>query len=80
MHIEVRLFATLRRHLPAGNDGSKVTLDIPAGTQLDQLIDQLGIAPQLAQLVMIDGVHEPNRSRELFAGCVVSIFPPVAGG
>ena len=80
MQIEVRLFANLRRHLPPGNNGSKGTLDVAEGTQLQQVIEQLGIPPQLAQLVMVDGVHEPNRARVLHDGCVISIFPPVAGG
>jgi molybdopterin converting factor small subunit len=80
MKIEVRLFATLRRHLPEGGDGAKATLELPDGSRLNDVIGRLGIAPQLAQLVMVDGVHESNRDRVLADGCVVSIFPPVAGG
>jgi molybdopterin converting factor small subunit len=80
MQIELRLFATLRRFLPANSNGSKAVMDVPEGTQLQQLIEQLGIPPQLAQLVMVDGIQEPNRARLLAEGNVISIFPPVAGG
>jgi molybdopterin converting factor small subunit len=80
MKIEVRLFANLRTYLPPGSDGTKAVLELPAGTRLCDVIDRLGIPPQLAQLVMIDGLHETNRDRVLSDCAVISIFPPVAGG
>jgi molybdopterin converting factor small subunit len=80
MRIEVRLFATLRTYLPPGSDRTKAVLEFPAGTRLGDVIDRLSIPPQLAQLVMIDGIHETNRDRILPNGATVSIFPPVAGG
>lgn len=80
MKLEIRLFANLRAYLPPGNDGAKAVLEVPDGTRLDEVIDRLSIPPQLAQLVMIDGLHETNRERILTDGAVVSIFPPVAGG
>lgn len=80
MKIEVRLFANLRRYLPAGGDGTKAAVELPEGAKLADLIDRLGVPPQLAQLVMVDGVHETDRQRVLHDGAAVSIFPPVAGG
>ena len=80
MQVELRLFANLRRYLPSGGDGTKATLDVPEGTRLVDLFERLNIPPQLAQLVMVNGVHEPNRERPLSDGDAISIFPPVAGG
>ena len=80
MKIEVRLFATLRTYLPPGSDGTKAVLELPPGSRLGDVIDRLSIPVQLAQLVMIDGLHESNRDRILSDGANVSIFPPVAGG
>jgi molybdopterin converting factor small subunit len=80
MKITVRLFATLRRYLPPGSDGTKVVLELPDGARLQDALDQLSIPAPLAQLVMIDGVHETNRQRVLHDGIALSIFPPVAGG
>jgi molybdopterin converting factor small subunit len=80
MKVEVRLFATLRAYLPPGNDGTKAVLEFPTGARLGDVIERLGIPPQLAQLVMIDGLHETDRDRILLDGATVSIFPPVAGG
>ncbi len=80
MKIEVRLFASLRCYLPAGSDGTKAQLDMPDGTRLREVIEQLAIPPQLAQLVMVNGEHVSDRERALTDGAVLSIFPPVAGG
>ena len=80
MKIEVRLFANLRSYLPPGSDGTKIVLDLPDGARLCNVIERLCIPAQLAQLVMVDGVHETNHERMLTDGIVVSIFPPVAGG
>ena len=80
MKIEVRLFASLRTHLPPGGDGRKTVMDLAPDTRIQDLIERLGIPPQLAQLVMVDGRHEPDKSHTLEDGAVVSIFPPVAGG
>lgn len=78
--IEVRLFASLRKYLPPNGDGTKVNLQVPHGSRLDELIERLGVPPQLAQLVLVDGVHETNHQRTLVDGAILSIFPPVAGG
>ncbi len=80
MRVELRLFASLRRYLPADGGGTKAMLDVPDGTRLVDVFERLSIPPQLAQLVMVNGVHEPNRDRPLSDGDAISIFPPVAGG
>ena len=80
MKVEVRLFANLRHYLPAGSDKTKAVVEFADGSRLRDVIERLGIPPQLAQLVMVDGVHETDRERALHDGAVLSIFPPVAGG
>jgi molybdopterin converting factor small subunit len=80
MKIELRLFASLRSHLPPGGDGRKTVWELPPGSRVQDLIDQLGIPAQLAQLVMVDGRQQSDKDFALHEGAVVSIFPPVAGG
>ena len=80
MKIEVRLFANLRSYLPPSSDGAKTQLEVADNTRLREVIGQLAIPPQLAQLVMVNGEHVSDRNRVLSDGAVVSIFPPVAGG
>jgi molybdopterin converting factor small subunit len=80
MIIEIRLFANLRKYLPAGATGGSTKMELPDGATLGDLIEKLAIPSPLAQLVMVDGQHEQRRERVLADGQVVSIFPPVAGG
>ncbi len=80
MNVEVRLFATLRKHLPDGSSRTSAHLDLPAGTSIADVLDRLGIPQAAAFLILVDGLYEADRSRRLEDGCALSIWPPVAGG
>lgn len=80
MHIEVKLFANLRKNLPPGSSGGKVQLTLEGGATIQTLIDQLKIPIELAQMVLVNGEQTREFDRPLADGDTVSIFPPVAGG
>lgn len=81
MRIQVKLFATLRKHLPPGANGSTATLEVEEGLTVKGLILHLGIPMELAQLSLVNGENiEGDFDRKLQEGDTVSIFPPVAGG
>lgn len=81
MKIEVKLFATLRQHLPPGSAGGKTTIEVEDGFTVAGLIQKFGIDPALAQLVLVNGMDVGrDQDRVLQDGDTVSIFPPVAGG
>ncbi|MCS6924398.1 MAG: MoaD/ThiS family protein [Candidatus Binatia bacterium] len=80
MRIEVKLFATLRKHLPSGASGGKAILTLDEGATLATLLRQLNIPVELAQMVLINGEQTREFDRPLADGDAVSIFPPVAGG
>ena len=80
MRIELRLFASLRKHLPPGSPRGKCSLDLPDGMTIGALCKQLQIARASAQMVLVNGEHDRNFARALCDGDVLSIFPPVAGG
>jgi molybdopterin converting factor small subunit len=81
MKIEIKLFATLRKHLPPNADGSSATIEVADGLTVGGLIEHLKIPKELAQLVLVNGVNiEGDYARTLEEGDTVSIFPPVAGG
>lgn len=81
MRIQVKLFATLRKHLPPGANGSMATLEVEEGLTVKGLITRLGIPMELAQLSLVNGENiEGDFDRKLQEGDTVSIFPPVAGG
>ena len=80
MHIEVKLFANLRKHLPLGSSGSKAQLTLEEGATIAALIRHLSIPLELAQMVLVNGEQTREFDRPLADGDTVSIFPPVAGG
>jgi len=80
MHIEVRLFASLRKKLPPGSPRGHCTLDLPDGTTIGGVLTHLQIPRASAQMVLLNGEHDKNFRRVLHEGDVLSVFPPVAGG
>ncbi len=79
MRVEVRLFATLAAFLPPdGRDGA-AQIEIPEGSTVSDVTRRLGIPPDLARVVLVNGrdlgSEAPLNSRD-----VVTIFPPLAGG
>jgi len=77
--VEVRLFATLASFLPAhGLDGA-AELEIPEGSTVTEVTRCLGIPPDLARVVLVNG-RDIGPEARLAARDVVTIFPPLAGG
>ena len=48
MNVEVRLFATLQPYLPAGAEGDGISLDLPAGATVRDVVESLKIPGELA--------------------------------
>ena len=79
VRVEVRLFATLAEFLPSdGRDGAAV-LEIPEGSTVTEVTRRLGIPPDLARVVLVNG-RDAGSEAPLAARDVVTIFPPLAGG
>jgi molybdopterin converting factor small subunit len=79
--IEIKLFANLKKLLPPDAEGSVATIEVEDGLTVAELIEQLQIPKEMAQLVLINGVNiEGEYSRPLLEGDTVCVFPPVAGG
>jgi len=77
--VEVALFATLAAYLPAAGGGDSVTLDLPDGTTVGQVIESLEIPADLDCLRVVNGRDAPPE-QVLSDGDVLSVFPPLAGG
>ncbi len=71
----------MRKLLPSDSDGTKATIEVEDGLTVTELIEQLQIPKEMAQLVLVNGVNiEGEYSRILQEGDTVGVFPPVAGG
>lgn len=79
MKVEVRLFATLAPFLPAhGHDGA-AELEVPEGSTVTEITRRLGIPPDLARVVLVNG-RDVGPDAPLDAHDIVTIFPPLSGG
>ena len=74
-HIQIKLFATLQRFMPA----SAENYAIETGTTIRTLIQQLDVPEDKAKLIFIDGV-KAELTTVLKGGERIGIFPPVGGG
>jgi molybdopterin synthase sulfur carrier subunit len=79
MKVEVRLFALLERYLPAGSEGDGISLNVPPGTTVRDVVESLKIPSELSCLTVINGRDAPPE-QVLAPGDVLSMFPPLAGG
>ena len=74
-HIQIKLFATLQRFMPA----SAENYSIETGTTIRMLLQQLDLPENKAKLIFIDGV-KAELTTILEGGERIGIFPPVGGG
>ena len=74
-HIQIKLFATLQRFMPA----SAENYPIETGTTIRMLLQRLDLPENKAKLIFIDGV-KAELTTVLEGGERIGIFPPVGGG
>ena len=74
-HIQIKLFATLQRFMPA----SAENYAIETGTTIRALLQQLDIPENKAKLIFINGI-KAELTTVLKGGERIGIFPPVGGG
>jgi hypothetical protein len=79
VRIEVRLFANLAVFLPPHGRDGVAELEIPEDSTVTDVTRRLGIPPDLARVVLVNGLDADAAAR-LAPRDVVTIFPPLAGG
>ena len=78
MKIEVHFFGDTKRFLPADASGRRVTVEIPAGSNVDALCEHLGMAEE-AVVIMVNDVQH-HRGTVLDDGDAVTFLPSLVGG
>jgi molybdopterin converting factor small subunit len=53
---------------------------MPEGATIADALAELGIPASAANMTLVDGSHEANLRQRLKDGCILSVFPPIAGG
>jgi molybdopterin converting factor small subunit len=79
VRIEVRLFANLAAFLPPHGRDGVAELEIPEGSTVTEVTHHLGIPPDLARVVLVNG-RDADAEARLAPRDVVTIFPPLSGG
>ena len=78
MKVTIKLFGSLRNHMPEGVSGRGGEVEVTDGASVDDIAVQLGIEEVPAVVCIND--RETHRAHRLQPGDVVTFFPPLAGG
>jgi molybdopterin synthase sulfur carrier subunit len=79
MRVHVKVFASLCQHLPGQRAGTPVSIEIPAGANLNDLIRQLNLPQDEVKVVFVNA-RAQSLAYILNPGDEVGIFPPIGGG
>ena len=79
MKIELNLFASLAEYLPDKARGNPNFIELPEGTTIKQIIEQLRIPLDTPRIIFVNGAHAPLEAL-LKDGDRLGMFPPLAGG
>jgi molybdopterin synthase sulfur carrier subunit len=88
MRITLRLFAMLGDYLPSEVEGQRragngLTVDVPEGTSVQEVIDRFKLPFRRVHLVLVNGIYislQACAGHVLNADDEVAIWPPIDGG
>ena len=79
MEIELKLYASLARHMPDGMGAKPCIVEISEGTRIRELLTHLDVPVNAVKLIFLNGIHA-GADEILKEGDRLGVFPPVAGG
>ena len=79
MMVTVVLFGLLRDYLPAGAEGNKAWVDLPAEGDVETLVLALQIPYRRVYAILVNG-EQAEGSTKLNEGDEVTLMPPFSGG
>ena len=79
MKVEVRLFATLQPYLPPGAHGDSISLEVPEGATVRDVVESLQIPSEIDCLTVVNG-RDAAPEVVLSPGDELAMFPPLSGG
>lgn len=84
MKIRLKLYATISHCLPPHAHRNQAEVELPDDVTLNKVIEKYKIPPELAHLVLLNGVFICDVDRDqtglMKDGDTLAIWPPVAGG
>ena len=79
MQVHVKLIATYIQHLPPGTEGNITTVDIPAGSTVEEILTPFGIPMDDSSVIVLNGLTVPLDTL-VSDGDTISAFSAIAGG
>jgi molybdopterin converting factor small subunit len=79
MKVRVKLFASLKKYLPRGASDDTITVEVPEGATVAEVVGCLGISPEHAKMA-VTGECQVDMETPVQDGQQVNLFPPLAGG
>ena len=79
MKVSLKLFATFRRYLPPGTEGSVCHVRVPRGTNVGDLLSQFGVPDKESRVILVNGRHA-KPDHVLDDDDIIAAFPAMAGG
>lgn len=77
--VRVQLYATLRRYRPDLKIGEPLVVQLPEGSTVEHLLQQLGVPQDEVKVVFVNGIVR-DQNHPLADGDELGIFPPIGGG
>jgi len=77
--VQVKLFATLRRHFPELGIGEAISVELPDDATVGELVEELDLPDEQVKVVFVNGIVRKEGCL-LSDGDEIGIFPPVGGG
>lgn len=79
MLVQIKLIATYQKLLPPGAQGNLITIEVPNGTTLEQIMTSYKVPLDDTSVILINGLTVPLDT-PLTEGDTVAAFSAIAGG
>lgn len=83
MDVTFKLYANLATCLPAEARKNQISITVPEGTSITDLIEKYHVPRESCHLILVNGTYTPliSASQKILQdGDTLAIWPPVAGG
>ena len=81
MRVYIKLFSSLKKHLPHNSQSNIFAIEIKRGSRIVDVVDQIGIEREKTKIFLLNGRKASIKDqKELHDDDVVTIFPRMVGG
>jgi molybdopterin converting factor small subunit len=79
MLVQIKLIATYQKLLPPGTQGNLISIEVPHGTDVEQVMARFNVPLDDTSVILLNGLTAPLDT-PLTEGDTVAAFSAIAGG